>query len=490
MPDFEIKVRPKWLDHIFDHFLWGRCAQRVLVVTDGLNFDPADGFGLTVFLNELAKAYPKPTITTMVHGTFDASVSRANYDQIWLFGSSGPSLDATEIGLLTTFMDDGGGVFATGDHAALGLALCGSIPRVRGMREWSAIPMVNERIDTLTNPGDDAVVTFNDQSDTHPQRIYPVFHGSGSSWAPHGLLQAAETIDVLPDHPHESVCYGGTATTDQADFPVVGPSRLLPEIVAYSVSAGRFVTDTGKPPTTPTLFGAISAYDGYPANQGRIVCDATWHHFVNVNLDGTDSGGRLGLQSSPGTFTPDFHQIARYYRNVLDWLTPADRRWCFRWIWFVIERYRYPLFEEFVPLPHPCPWDPRVDLGRIVESAFRTRHGHGSTWELVTDALVDADLPQLVELVRPRSADAQRDRGGRDRERTLVNVDELRQGILGSIADALLRDLPQNPLELSGRATDHDDKAIQATVVKAVREAVDVAAEHFGAAAKRTLDLF
>ena len=33
-------------------------------------------------------------------------------------------------------MNNGGGVFAVGDHAGLGLSLSGGVPRVRTMRKW------------------------------------------------------------------------------------------------------------------------------------------------------------------------------------------------------------------------------------------------------------------------------------------------------------------------------------------------------------------
>ena len=98
------------------------------------------------------------------------------------------------------------------------------------------------------------------------------------------------------------------------------------------------------------------------------MCDATWHHFVNVNL--------VGLLDPPDTFT-DFHQIARYYRNIFDWLTPTRRRWCRWWIDLAIARYGARLFEEYVPLPHPCPWDLRVELGRRVEAELESGRGRG-----------------------------------------------------------------------------------------------------------------
>jgi len=43
-------------------------------------------------------------------------------------------LSPTEHDAMCVFMNNGGGVFATGDHAALGSSLAGSLPRVRSMR--------------------------------------------------------------------------------------------------------------------------------------------------------------------------------------------------------------------------------------------------------------------------------------------------------------------------------------------------------------------
>jgi hypothetical protein len=486
MPHFDVHIKSEFFEHFYKWWRFERCRQRLLVVTDGLNFNAGDGFGLTVFLGELAKSYPTPFITTKLHdstmGAFkfdDGSVTINNYDQIWLFGSSGPALTPTEITAIADFMAHGGGVFATGDHATLGEALCGSIPRVRGMREWSTVPMEIGRIDTVTQIDPADTFSFDDQSDAIPQHIHPVFTGSGSSWVTHPLLRATRTIDVLPDHPHESVCYGGANTAYQGDFSVIGGSTLLPEVIAYSVSAGRYLGGN-KLPTTPQLFGAISAYDGHQAGHGRIVTDATWHHFVNINLDGTGSG-RLALQSAPGTFTTDFQQIARYYRNILDWIAPANRQWCLRWITLLLERYLYPLREEFIPLPHPCPWEPRVALGSTVEAALEARHGSGAAYELVDDALRQADLANLADIARPRRDDQDKP--------VLINPHELRQGILGSIADELLSGLPWNPYEV-GEIDDHDDGDIHVRVLRGVRSAADAAADHYRAAAERTATLF
>ena len=63
----------------------------------------------------------------------------ADYDMALFFsveyGDPNTAL-AAEAEAIATFMENGGGFFATGDHANLGSTLCGLIPRVRSMRRW------------------------------------------------------------------------------------------------------------------------------------------------------------------------------------------------------------------------------------------------------------------------------------------------------------------------------------------------------------------
>jgi hypothetical protein len=123
-------------------------------VTDGgLSFNRASGFGLSRFIDELAKITPTPAITKAHRGidptadvqnfVFDASVTTATYDQVWLFGIQiSPVLTDGEVQVLADFMITGGGLFATGDHEYLGYAMGGELPRVRKIRDWESIPMV------------------------------------------------------------------------------------------------------------------------------------------------------------------------------------------------------------------------------------------------------------------------------------------------------------------------------------------------------------
>jgi hypothetical protein len=345
--------------------------------------------------------------------------------------------------------------------------------------------MVDERIDTVWNRDpSDLGNEFDDQSDDLPQRIFPRYYTSGAAFSPHPLLRSPiGDINVLPDHPHESVCLPGDNLADLytkhglnlTEFPVEDGVPLTPEVIATSISAGQ---DIGKPPTTPRCFGAISVWDGHRVGKGRIVCDATWHHFIDINLDGTGSisgtGTRNGLRrGSPLTFTNDYYKVVQYYRNIADWLVPTRRRWCRWWIDIVIERFSEPLFEEWRPLPpHPCPWEPRVELGKRVEYAMDQSRGRGFATELTSETLALTGYRQLAELMRPRPG---RDANLLRRTRVGINVDELRHGILGSIFDAVARELPELPQQM--RQIDSDK--LEDTALKRAAESISQAKDAF-----------
>ena len=63
--------------------------------------------------------------------------------------------------------------------------------------------------------------------------------------------------------------------------------RVKPEVIATSHNS-QGIVQKGVVNTRP--FGAIGSYDGHRANVGRVLVDATWHHFFNVNLIGDASG--------------------------------------------------------------------------------------------------------------------------------------------------------------------------------------------------------
>jgi hypothetical protein len=214
------------------------------------------------------------------------------YSQIWLFGINreGPDpLDQDELKALAQFMDQGGGVFATGDHQNLGQAMCAEVPRVRSMRRWyhpnpgpNGEPVAPDQTDDTRH---DTVVMPGVQEDAIPQPIRPNWYRRRSGGGlihrvdsyPHPLLCGPEgVIEYLPDHMHEGLCevpgdlaqsftFAGYATVE---YPGAAGGGEVPRIVAWARTRN---TDNAE-------FGVVAAYDGHPAGVGRVVVDATWHH--------------------------------------------------------------------------------------------------------------------------------------------------------------------------------------------------------------------
>lgn len=368
------------------------CTVKLLLVADGgLDFSEGD-FGLSTFVRSLL-AMPGR------HARFEITLAHINnvagsqlmsaetrvaqripsfkfdnaahfgtgmYDAVFLFGIDSnfggrgagyPSdrLSDNELRAVTQFMNAGGGVFATGDHGSLGRALCHAIPRARGMRLWQSTPGVGgldevsmggaRRNDTNRPPG---TSSFSDQSDDVPQTIQPRMYARRNGLFrytyPHPLLCGPRgVIRVMPDHPHEGECVEPSATGANlnfggalgAEYPAAidGGPRPLPELISTNSVLGG--TRSGKDPTQSQTFGGICAYDGHRAGIGRVVTDATWHHFVNVNLIGlfNDSGLTPGhvwrngfLSSASGQ--AHFEEIKSYYRNLAVWLSRPERIRC------------------------------------------------------------------------------------------------------------------------------------------------------------------
>jgi hypothetical protein len=335
-----------------------------------------------------------------------ASRTLADYDMC-LFFPINPSPDETaakmqaEADAIAQFMENGGGFFATGDHAELGAPLCKLIPRVRSMRRWWTSPPAGElgappptgaaRVDT-TRPGADGVVQFEDQSDEFAQEIEPAMYPGGLGGAggypalrrfPHPLLCSPEgVVRWLPDHMHEGMCevpaglgartftLGGASRREYPDYTSRGATApLAPEIVAWGRDLGHTTPAINSAEhypenttTTPKRFGVIGAWDGHRVGRGRVVVDATWHHFFDINLTGdwfldgkvpwTDQRlhGFYVWDSSVGERVPSAHyrMIQWYFRNLVYWLIPKHRR--ARIIWDAIaEIARTPrLLEELV----------------------------------------------------------------------------------------------------------------------------------------------
>lgn len=434
--DIEAMKAKKWLGALFKE-----CTPKCLVVTDGLNYDPLGSFGLTEFVATLRGSTIHGMTPTVITATFnpgapapgydaatqhitnykfaDAThgLTKSRYDVVFIlgiYGEGGPRLNQEPGGLaaVTAFMQAGGGVFATGDHEDLGAGLCLEIPRVRNMRRWTlaTTPTAGGSDRLTTNlpgrgdvPGSDDEYEFSDQSDQFPQRLYVNFRtAAGGVGSAHPLLQvpaASRAIEVFPDHPHEGECVVPTVlTTKLADnvtdeWPPAsgGGPRVAPEAVALTMSYGNAFP--GKEAVTPRSFIAICAYDGHAANVGRVATDATWHHFVNINI-------KPGMSALAGR---DLADIKQYYANLATWLMPSSVRMCRRYLIVIEELLRFPLYEELRPLPRKGLEAPQLHaVGATVESALLLRYTRAEVGALVGDLLgevVDAKTRNGLEQI-------------------------------------------------------------------------------------------
>lgn len=379
------------------------CRVRVLLVVDGLDYSLGD-FGLRTFVETLLETggYVRFEITLAHIGSSagagmmegDARIAERitnfkfddpdhfaadRYDVVFLFGidtffsGRGPgypsgSLSDAELQALAEFQNGGGGLFATGDHGALGRPLCHKVARARNMRLWNStssdpdadeVSMGGPRRNDTNRLGD-ADSQFEDQSDDVPQPISPRMYTARWGFLrysyPHPLLCGPRgVIRIMPDHPHEGECVEPSDTSLNIDFtsdlgpeypPATGPGpRPLPEIISTStVLAGT--TSSGKDPTVAHSFGGICAYDGHRADVGRVVTDATWHHFVNVNLIGDtteplDDPKRYGfLWSAAGQ--AHLEEVKVYFRNLAVWLSRPGNLSCMRnhLLWKLVYSHR------------------------------------------------------------------------------------------------------------------------------------------------------
>lgn len=347
----------------------------------------------TAGLSDLRSGFGNPRVARAIKSfRFDDPnhFAPGMYDQVWIFGfvrsrrqadgSWSGALPASELAALARFMDGGGGVFATGDHEDLGCATGGFIPRVRAMRKWFfpdpgpngepvAPPFEGAGRNDTNREGADSGYQFDDQSDDLPQPIEPTLYRARAGlfqdhvW-PHPLLCAPSgPIRVLPDHPHESACIEaidpGSSFTfagyEILEFPPAndGGAQPVPEIIATSQVVGGHATSGKSGTTVARTFGAIGAYDGHRAGVGRVVVDATWHHFININLTGA-SGAPIGSTKSLGFLASTagqaaLIQIKQYFRNIMQWIAPAEQIDCMRHAGLSLVLSEHRLSEVFDP---------------------------------------------------------------------------------------------------------------------------------------------
>jgi hypothetical protein len=245
-------------------------------------------------------------------------------------------------------MNAGGGVFATGDHENIGIYMCGEIPRVRSMRKWKENETPSQggedRHDTLrlSEPiSAEPSYHHNNQGDAIPQELFPRLVQIGNRKTVHPILRRGKTglIRWLPDHTHEGNCVeppNPNGPDHNDEYPQIDDKHPLPQVLADTLVIGGHTTvESGPayPPTELKTFGAICAYDGHPVDVGRVVTEATWHHFMNINIDELMK-------------VPRYREtLEAYYTNIAIWLAPPDKQRALVTAALQAALQRYPLGE-------------------------------------------------------------------------------------------------------------------------------------------------
>ncbi|WP_233871032.1 hypothetical protein [Paraburkholderia adhaesiva] len=319
----------------------------------------------------------------------DPSINLLDFDMIWMIadggindappsgpeGTKGP-VDANQLNAIANYMEQGGGVFAVGDHYSLGSDMCGQIPRVRIMRSWYGLndptnPPVpanapfnftalgSTRADTTVKNSSGTYPTtdymgntitqpyayFENQSDALPQTITPT-----SSPAHPILRNNGHDVTVYPDHMHEGNALGVVPSYDYTQLSPYGDTSKrefrtiasapaeMPTVIAtgqshkqasYSVNATGPVAVDSSDAGTSTV-NTLSVYDGRNVGVGRIVTGSTFHHYLDINLTGVlattattlnnmvggDAEQGQGLSANAAAFA----DIQAVYVNITNWL--------------------------------------------------------------------------------------------------------------------------------------------------------------------------
>lgn len=351
----EDRLRP---ENIFDFRFLFKCKIKILIVTDASGgFSENTSFHLGQIINilnddpwshiefEVTKAHREVSAESNVLDNFRFNTHDLNqYSQIWMFGiyriGMGTPLSDAELNSVSQFMDAGGGVLAMGDHEDLGNSMCAKIPRVRSMRRWyhpNPGPNGEPVAPDQTGSGrHDTLVDGGTQTDPIPQKIFPKWYSRSFGGGliktvfrfPHPLLCGPNgPINFLPDHMHEGNCEIPTNLANSftfdgdtfVEYPSKSGHQEVPEVIATATN--NVSTNT---------FGVIGAYNGHAVGVGRVVVDATWHHWFNINtLPYLNASNPMHPTYTPDTIEK-WEEIKAYYRNVAVWLAKPSLQNCIR----------------------------------------------------------------------------------------------------------------------------------------------------------------
>jgi hypothetical protein len=325
-------------------------------------------------------------------------------------------------------------------------------------------PLGSFRHDTLV-AGHNPTVTFDDQSDDIPAKIYPKFYGPQNQFFsiryPHPILCGpGGIITVLPDHMHEGECvvpddvtrsytFDGYTTTE---YPSGSMGQISPDVIALGEVFAHVTDNTGENSIVDVVskakkFGVIGAYDGHLADIGRVVVDSTFHHFVNINVIASGANSpepekQVGLPFSAAG-QDAYDQIRAYWRNIAIWLARSNQQQAmfYRTLWAA--RWDSQLRMVLPGMTHRVniPWDEMVQYGGSVRSTLSRLVSPCSSfvWVFAEENPL-AKFSWWVKLTLP-------DPPPYEVNAAFINPEEYLMGVLGSIMMELIRATPTREAE-------------------------------------------
>ena len=168
------------------------------------------------------------------------------------------------------------------------------------------------------------------------------------------------------------------------------------------------------------------------------------------------------------------------------WLAPRTRRICWPFTLALLARFDPEMLEVVLPQPHPCPWDPLLQIGQVAEDALARHWGPGAAAEVMADLLAAADAPpSLLAALQPDWAPGDDGIDAKRREPSLLPVADLRRALLGALANLAAIKLPTDAPSLARTLKEGRDKLQLELPREAFKATLPVLADYVQRGAKR-----